>query len=268
VVHAVSASYLRSERLSPPALGAAVLLHGLVAAALWGLSANRPLPPTQRLDPIDITIETPKPPPEPPKLPQQALPAPAFEGLRPPAPLESDKPTQVPTPPTPSREVAPPQTARAIEPPKPAARPHGIVVPPANPLPRPSPLDRPQQQREAATTPGPNQPTPSPFVNPADEYNRARAQDNYLYQVVSRLRGYRYYAKVTATEGVTVVRIVIARDGRLLDAEVVGSSGQPEMDRGVLAGVRAGSPYAPLPDDIKGSSATFRLPLVSFADQR
>jgi protein TonB len=35
------------------------------------------------------------------------------------------------------------------------------------------------------------------------------------------------------------------------------------MDQGVLAGVRAGAPYAPLPPDIKGDSATFTLPLVS-----
>ena len=40
-------------------------------------------------------------------------------------------------------------------------------------------------------------------------------------------------------------------------------SGQPEMDRGVLAGVRSGSPYTPLPPEIKGDSATFTLPLVS-----
>jgi hypothetical protein len=31
----------------------------------------------------------------------------------------------------------------------------------------------------------------------------------------------------------------------------------------VLAGVRAGSPYAPLPAEIQGASATFTLPLVS-----
>ncbi len=64
-----------------------------------------------------------------------------------------------------------------------------------------------------------------------------------------------------------MVRVVIARDGRLLDAQIVSSSGQPEMDRGVLGGVRAGSPYAPLPDNIKGASATFTLPLVSVVDR-
>ena len=60
-----------------------------------------------------------------------------------------------------------------------------------------------------------------------------------------------------------MVRVVIARDGRLLDIAIAQSSGVPEFDRGVVAGVRAGSPYAPLPPDIKGDNATFTLPLVS-----
>ena len=65
------------------------------------------------------------------------------------------------------------------------------------------------------------------------------------------------------SRGVTVVRVVIARDGRLLNVSIARSSGVPEFDRGVLAGVRSGSPYAPLPPDIKGESASFDLPLVS-----
>jgi protein TonB len=103
----------------------------------------------------------------------------------------------------------------------------------------------------------------SPFVNPADTYNRARVADNYLWQVARKLVGYKYFAEVNVSQATTVVRIVIARDGRLLAAEVARSSGVPVMDQGVLAGVRAGAPYAPLPPDIKGDSATFTLPLVS-----
>jgi TonB family protein len=81
--------------------------------------------------------------------------------------------------------------------------------------------------------------------------------------VVRRLQGYRYQANTSATQGITVVRVVIARDGRLLNVTVSRSSGVPEFDQGVLAGVRSGSPYAPLPPDIRGDSATFDLPLVS-----
>jgi protein TonB len=61
----------------------------------------------------------------------------------------------------------------------------------------------------------------------------------------------------------TVVQIVIARDGRLLDVRVTQSSGVAEMDQGVLNGVRQGSPYTPLPPEIAGDRASFTLPLVS-----
>jgi protein TonB len=127
---------------------------------------------------------------------------------------------------------------------------------------KPSPLSTAPSRRPPAGTQSEN-PSPSPFVNPADTYNKARAADNYLWQVVRRLQGYRYQANVSATQGITVVRVVIARDGRLLNVTVSRSSGVPEFDQGVLAGVRSGSPYAPLPPDIHGESATFDLPLVS-----
>jgi protein TonB len=104
----------------------------------------------------------------------------------------------------------------------------------------------------------------SAFVNPADSYNRARVADNYLWQVVRKLVGYRYQAPgVEVDEAVTVVRVVIARDGRLIDVQIAQSSGIPQIDAGVIGGVRRGSPYAPLPDNIQGASATFFLPLVS-----
>ena len=60
-----------------------------------------------------------------------------------------------------------------------------------------------------------------------------------------------------------MVRIVIARDGRLLSGDVIQSSGFPELDGGVVAGVRGGSPYTPLPPEIQGDRATFVLPLIS-----
>ena len=70
-------------------------------------------------------------------------------------------------------------------------------------------------------------------------------------------------ANLQVAQAVTVVSVTIARDGRLLNVVVLSSSGFPELDRGVLAGVRSGSPYTPLPESIQGASATFRLPLVS-----
>ena len=293
--------------MSPSALALALLLHGLaLAALLWVSQIPREHPSLE--DAIEVSFEQPKPEPPPPPPPPPAPatpPAPIIPGLRPPAPLTSDNPTQVPPAATPSKEASapqppslqefvplepqpPPPTSAEFgklqppkpEPPTPQPHPappqeHAMVTPtrpmPAPPMPRPpellpSPL-RPAPQRQAPSVTPHDQASPSPFINPADSYNRARVADNYLWQVVQRLVGYRYHAHVAAAQGVTVVTVVIARNGRLLDVSIAQSSGYPEFDRGVLAGVRAGAPYAPLPPEIHGDSATFTLPLVSVQRQ-
>jgi TonB family protein len=323
LAHAVSASYLRSDRMSPAAVLLAILLHVLVVAAIWWLSKDRfDFSPGE--DVVEVTLEQPAPEPEPPPPPTpipQAAPPPPIDGLRPPAEITADKPTQVPqaevstappapappplreeaaTPlaallppppselPTPSPQPQPaPQPSTEIPAPSPAQLPptpaelakpapqpppqpapkveqHALVAPPApKPETRPSPLTMTPQRRPPAAPPAAEAPSQHSFVNPADSYNRARVSDNYLWQVARKLSGYQYYTRTTATEGLTVVRVVIARNGRLLDVTIVRSSGVPEFDQGVLAGVRSGSPYSPLPSDIKGDSATFTLPLVS-----
>jgi len=289
--------------MSPVALALAILLHGLVVAALFWLIENRPTPaPVEEI--IEVSLEQPKPPepppPPPPKQAQQPKPPPPPEdmGLKPPAAITADKATQVPpaaapdkkasAPQPPAPDDLPPLQAQPPQPPvadppkptptptpSPAARPpeqQALAAPPPPPARppagqhqdmRPSPLP-PGQQRRAPAVPNPKEaPTTSHFVNPADAYNRARAADNYLWQVAMKLQGYRYQANTNASRGTTVVRVTIARNGRLLAVEVIRSSGVPEFDQGVLAGVRAGSPYSPLPPDIQGESASFNLPLIS-----
>ena len=207
----------------------------------------------------------------------------------PPPPAPAPPSPEPPSPPAPQQKTptAPPSAAGELpkppEPAPPAPKQQALATPPAKPQPpqppqpqhpkppmpqlqkpeyKPSPLSTAPSRRPPAGTQSEN-PSPSPFVNPADTYSKARAADNYLWQVVRRLQGYRYQANTSATQGITVVRVVIARDGRLLNVTVSRSSGVPEFDQGVLAGVRSGSPYAPLPPDIRGDSATFDLPLVS-----
>lgn len=293
MITAASALSQRSDRMSPPALALAVLLHASVILALWWMSVHRPPPPGE--ESVEITFEIPKtaePPPQPsPPLPKQApamQAAPMPLGLPPPAPLISNRPTQVPPaplqpkelPPTPqlpsSREAtaaaaatpAPVQPAPVPAPPLPdmTAPPQAAPVLPRPDL-RPSPLaptPRPTRPPAAAAAAA-EEPSPHPFVNPADAFARARLADNYLWQITRKIVGYQYQANTSVRQGTSVVRIVIARDGRLLGAEIIRSSGVPEFDRGVLAGVRAGAPYTPLPPEIKGESASFDLPLVSIS---
>lgn len=283
----------RAGRMPPSALMLAVLLHVLVALALWAISLHPPRLPRPGTSPIDVTFEQPKPPP--PVPPAKAVPVAPPAGLAPPAARTADKPSQVPSrareaqpalapePPSLEQAVPPPQSEvtapPAFEPPTPEPAPaqpspsqqaHVSSVPtpaptvrPAQPPPlRPSPLAQ-APRRQAPALASREEPSPSPFVNPADVYNRARVADNYLWQVLRKLAGYHYEARATVREGTTVVRMVIARDGRLLDIAVIQSSGLAVLDRGVVAGIRAGAPYAPLPPEIHGDRASFTLPLVS-----
>src|SRR4051812_46369538 len=111
--HVASVPSATSGRMSPEAVGLAVLLHAALALALWALATYRPTIQVPE-DPVEITIERPRPPEPPPPPPPQAQPQPKppppIEALKPPAELEADKPTQVrPSGEAPKDVAAPPQ---------------------------------------------------------------------------------------------------------------------------------------------------------------
>jgi protein TonB len=59
-----------------------------------------------------------------------------------------------------------------------------------------------------------------------------------------------------------LVRLVIARDGRLLDRSVAASSGDPAVDARVLTLVAQAQPFPPLPAVVKGDRLTIDAPMV------
>jgi protein TonB len=283
VTYAVGVSIPRLERPFPLALAMAALLHGLMALALWWAWTHRPLLPPDE-EAIQVSFELPTAPqpllarviparpaqpirPEPlskpsfappPPLPWQAEPAPQ---LQPPASQPAlPKPSEFTAPPTVAPAPIPTPTLQSLLDP--------LLSPPPPAPPKREPDSRPASPAIVQPPPAAaaeEAPPPNPVANPGDAFSRARATDSYLWQIVRKLEGYSYQANVAANRGVTVVRVVIARDGKLLNVSIAKSSGIPEFDRGVLAGVRAGAPYTPLPPDIRGESASFDLPLVSVA---
>lgn len=70
-----------------------------------------------------------------------------------------------------------------------------------------------------------------------------------------------FIRNATTEAGTVVLRITIARDGRLVDVGLSRSSGSPTLDSFTLSMVRGAAPFNPLPDDIAGSQHTFVLPL-------
>jgi TonB family protein len=208
-----------------------------------------PSPEPKREPPKEAAAQPAEPTPPPPEKPLEKVLPPVEQ---PAAPLSMRDFVKVLPPPP-----APPPAPPAQRPPPPQQHPQ---------QPQPSPLSErppPQEQREASV---------SEFQNPAAAYNHARVQDDYLIGIARKMSQYRFVPKSMTglnTQGVVVLRLVVARDGRLVSSGVAKSSGNPPMDAAVLETAQKAAPYGPLPPEIAGNSVTFTLsvPYKFFAAQ-
>ncbi len=324
MVHAVSATYLRFEHMSPPAAGMALLLHASIALALWWIS---PLKFSESdPQPIEVTMEapTPKPaeppqelPPSAPAQPQAAPPptttvpqraAPQQLGLPPPPPpgtaqkAGEAQPKQIEQQQQQQQAVAPPRVEETKPPepePQPTPPPIDKVLPkvdtPPPPLtmqdfvkiaPPPPPREIVKPLPQQVTPPPPPQPRqalrPSPlssapqtspennrgggsntFVNPAEVYVQSHAADEYKWAVIRKFSQYLPNLRQRNEGGTLVLRIAIGRDGHLLEATVLRSSGVPALDQGMIEAIKTASPYPPLPGDIPGDRFTFTQDIIA-----
>ncbi len=172
----------------------------------------------------------------------------------PPAPLSMQDFVKVAPPPPPLDIVRPHPRVQPTPPP---------ATPTVQPQPQqlqPSPLGHapPQQQQRAPT----DSQASASFVNPADTLSRTRVQDDYLWQVGRKISQHRAFAANNSEQGTVVLRLMIARDGRLMDAGIARSSGFTNLDAAVLGAARQATPYPPLPAELDGSQITFILPLA------
>lgn len=164
-------------------------------------------PADQAPEPMAIElVDIPPPKDEPPPVPEKPLPPPPPKTVVPPKP-QAPQPTPLATPapalaePAPALPVQPQQPVKTAEPPKP-------VEPPA--------------------------PPPQPLSNPAAENGyqaRARAE-------IDKQKRYPDEAQQLGMTGTAVVSYTIARDGRLLRAEIAQSSGFKLLDQAALQAVQ------------------------------
>jgi protein TonB len=179
----------------------------------------------------------------------------------PPPPLSSSEvarlmPAPPVPPPAPPRSV--PEAAPKAPPSPPALQARPAAPPP--PAPPPAPRQSPQPSPLGGGHGGPSSAAVSPtFVNPAA--SQIRAKEAYLWQVIRRFSQYLPDLREKNEGGTVVLRFVIARNGRLVDASIVRSSGVIALDRGLLEAVRAASPYPPLPNEIPGNQVEFTQPI-------
>jgi TonB family protein len=203
----------------------------------------------------------PEPPAEPKPEPQEAAAQPTEPTPPAPAPVENQLEKVLPPVEQPPAPLSMRDFVKALPPPPPAPPPSPPAQRPAPPQqhpqqPQPSPLSErppPREQQEASV---------SAFQNPAAAYSHARVHDDYLIGIARRMSQYRFVPKSMTglnTQGVVVLSLVVARDGRLLNSGIAKSSGNPPMDAAVLETAQKAAPYGPLPPEITGNSTTFML---------
>ncbi|WP_338664956.1 energy transducer TonB [Pararoseomonas sp. SCSIO 73927] len=258
-----------------------------VAAAPPEPAAATPPPETAAPPPPDAAQPPPPeaaPPPPPEAVtppPPDTAPPPPPDAARPPPPDEVAMVEPDPVPPPPPEAPPPPEPppVEATEeppplppPPAPPPPPVPVVQPPRPRAPAPRPV-RPQVAEQAPVQPytppvaAPPAAVPSPAPAPAAPAAPARAAgglpSNYVGQIQAALRRVQRYpagARARRAEGVVNVGFVLRRDGTVISARVVRSSGESDLDEEAEAMLRRVS-LPPMPDDMAGNTVDMVVPI-------
>lgn len=255
------------------ALGLSVGLH---IGALLGVPDWLPHEP-ENPPLLKVTLRA-APAPEAPATPARLLP--------PPSATPPKQPTLSRPEPKPMARVAemppPPRAVVASH----AAKQSSHRTPPPAERPARQPARSPEPTLEAAISPTPSPTTPSPALLAAEpvghrnteigapEPAAPRAQPSAgpspaqleaygdtLGKLFSREQQYPRLAAMRGWEGEVVLRISIARKGKLVAVRVLRSSGHEVLDRNAEALASALSPYPAPPDDISASELEITVPI-------
>ena len=234
------------RRARAAALAGAVLLHAIAIVLLllvqpWKSAAPEPViydlvflqppaPPPSSAPAEEVQTPTPAPPaavvePEP-----EPVPAPVLKA----APLPPSKPVVRPRP-RPQPSAPSPQVAEA--PPLAASQPLALSAPAAPPAVASAPAARPAPDPAYAAT---------------------------LLSWLGRYKEYPWAARRRGVQGQVVLRLAVARSGRVAATAIETSSGTDVLDEAALDMVHRAEPLPPLPASFPGDVAEFRVP-ISFA---
>jgi protein TonB len=93
----------------------------------------------------------------------------------------------------------------------------------------------------------------------------ASVQDGYggvVRAAIALAQTYPALAQARGIAGAATLRVAVARDGRLLSAQMVRSSGSDLLDRASLAAAQDAAPFAPAPRALSGDRFAFEVRLV------
>lgn len=259
------------DDLGPPGLRwgtGFVAVSGLFAGALW-LVANRHIPaepPPAIAAPPAVMIDL-TPPAPPPPTPASVPPAPVVPPPPLPMPLVPPpvQPPQIvpPVPPAPAPEVAVPLPPKPVEPPEPKPLPRKPVVhqPPLKPV-----AMKPVAEPAAPEAPAPlaAQP-PAPPAPAAAPPRTSNAAPNWRGAVLGQLGQFKRYpllARKRHEEGTATLRFTMTRDGGVLTAEIVKSSGFDDLDQETLALIRRVGTLPKPPSEVTGDPVELMVPIA------
>lgn len=233
----------------PAALAAAMLLHLLALGALLHAGHVVSAPPVVTLaltmpQAQSVPAESASPPPAavpPPPQPAQATPAPSAV-----TPLVSPDDT--------APEEAPAQATQVPSPPVQAAE-----APRERTTPHPPPPRREIGSREAPS------PAPAPTPTPQAAASQAASAANASWQAAlsAWLQAHKFYperARQRGEQGTVVLRFTADRDGRVMDAALVQSSGSRILDNAAQSMLRDAR-IPPFPATMPQPQITLTLPI-------
>ena len=198
-------------------------------------------------------------------------------------------PVPTPPPPAPPKVVTPPQPPAPVEElpiPKLAEAPKAeIAVPKPKPKPKPKPQPpkpvekkpEPVKEKPAEEKPADTQPTqapteksaqPAPGPSPAQMAAKASWQGTLLAHL-GKYKKYPASAQARGKEGVNRLRFVVDAEGNVLSFELVGRSGNADLDRATLEMIRRAQPLPKPPADmLNNGSIEIVAPFVYSLDRR
>ncbi len=222
----------------------------IILALNWSSSPPVELPPQAMM--VELAPVPAPPPPAPPKVVTPPQPPAPVEELLLPKLAEAPKPTiSVPKPVKPKPKPQPPKP---------------VVEKPAPPKEKPSEEKPGDAQPTQAPTEKSAQPAPGP--SPAQQAAKASWQGTLLAHL-AKYKKYPAGAQARGKEGMNRLRFVVDGEGNVLSFELVGRSGNADLDRATLEMIRRAQPLPKPPAEmLNNGSIEIVAPFVYNIEKR